>query len=98
MVSIYLEPSQEQTNWVQIRLKHYHFRCFVMVVTMYCTVEQVIHFAVLKGRSAKLMKPPVTPYQYANNLKGLTFHYVKDMIDVLDIALTKQKVKNAKEL
>ena len=31
-------------------------------------------------------------------LKGLTFHYVKDMIDVLDVALTKQKVKNAKTL
>ena len=31
-------------------------------------------------------------------LKGLTFHYVKDMIEVLDIALTQQKVKNAKEL
>ncbi len=31
-------------------------------------------------------------------LKGLTFHYVKDMSDVLDLALTKQKVKNAKKL
>ncbi len=31
-------------------------------------------------------------------LKGLTFHYVKDMIEVLDFALTKQKVKNAKKL
>lgn len=31
-------------------------------------------------------------------LKGLTFHYVKDMSDVLDLALTKQKVKNAKAL
>jgi len=31
-------------------------------------------------------------------LKGLTFHYVKDMSDVLDLALTKQKVKNAKTL
>jgi ATP-dependent Lon protease len=31
-------------------------------------------------------------------LKGLTFHYVKDMSDVLDIALTNQKVKNAKTL
>ena len=31
-------------------------------------------------------------------LKGLTFHYVKDMIDVLDLALTKQKVKNPKLL
>lgn len=31
-------------------------------------------------------------------LKGLTFHYVKDMSDVLEIALTKDKVKNAKTL
>jgi ATP-dependent Lon protease len=31
-------------------------------------------------------------------LKGLTFHYVKDMHEVIDIALTKTKVKNAKEL
>ncbi|GAA0873055.1 endopeptidase La [Gangjinia marincola] len=31
-------------------------------------------------------------------LKGLTFHYVKDMSEVLQVALTKQKVKNAKEL
>tara|TARA_A100000171_G_scaffold51774_1_gene67224 strand:- start:324 stop:2774 length:2451 start_codon:yes stop_codon:yes gene_type:complete len=31
-------------------------------------------------------------------LKGLTFHYVKEMSDVLDLALTKQKVKNAKSL
>jgi len=31
-------------------------------------------------------------------LKGLTFHYVKDMSEVLDLALTKQKVKNAKKL
>ena len=31
-------------------------------------------------------------------LKGLTFHYVKDMSQVLELALTKQKVKNAKKL
>ncbi|MDX1461520.1 MAG: endopeptidase La [Marinirhabdus sp.] len=31
-------------------------------------------------------------------LKGLTFHYVKDMSDVLELALTKEKVKNAKNL
>lgn len=31
-------------------------------------------------------------------LKGLTFHYVTDMSDVLKLALTKQKVKNAKKL
>ena len=31
-------------------------------------------------------------------LKGLTFHYVKEMKDVLDVAITKQKVKNAKKL
>ncbi|MBU2930004.1 endopeptidase La [Winogradskyella psychrotolerans] len=31
-------------------------------------------------------------------LKGLTFHYVKDMSDVLKLALTKQKVNNAKQL
>ena len=31
-------------------------------------------------------------------LKGLKFHYVKDMSDVLTIALTNQKVKNAKKL
>ncbi len=31
-------------------------------------------------------------------LKGLTFHYVTDMSDVIDIALTNQKVKNAKKL
>ncbi|WGK64326.1 endopeptidase La [Croceiramulus getboli] len=31
-------------------------------------------------------------------LKGLTFHYVKDMSEVLEIALTKQKVKNPKKL
>ncbi len=31
-------------------------------------------------------------------LKGLTFHYVVDMFDVIDIAVTKQKVKNPKNL
>jgi ATP-dependent Lon protease len=31
-------------------------------------------------------------------LKGLKFHYVRDMREVLDLALTKQKVKNAKTL
>jgi ATP-dependent Lon protease len=31
-------------------------------------------------------------------LKGLTFHYVKTMHEVLEVALTKQKVKNAKIL
>ncbi len=31
-------------------------------------------------------------------LKGLTFHYVKDMSEVLNIAITNQKVKNAKKL
>ena len=31
-------------------------------------------------------------------LKGLTFHYVSDMSDVLKIALTNQKVNNAKQL
>ena len=31
-------------------------------------------------------------------LKGLKFHYVTDMSEVIDIAITKQKVKNAKSL
>ncbi|WP_298487129.1 endopeptidase La [uncultured Maribacter sp.] len=31
-------------------------------------------------------------------LKGLTFHYVTDMHEVIDLALTKTKVKNAKKL
>ncbi len=31
-------------------------------------------------------------------LKGLTFHYVTDMHEVVDIAITGQKVKNAKKL
>ena len=31
-------------------------------------------------------------------LKGLTFHYVKEMSEVIDIAITDQKVKNAKTL
>ncbi|SFD34034.1 endopeptidase La [Algibacter pectinivorans] len=31
-------------------------------------------------------------------LKGLTFHYVTEMSEVIDIAVTKQKVKNAKKL
>jgi ATP-dependent Lon protease len=31
-------------------------------------------------------------------LKGLSFHYVTDMSDVIKIALTNQKVKNAKKL
>ncbi|HSP40169.1 MAG TPA: endopeptidase La, partial [Gillisia sp.] len=31
-------------------------------------------------------------------LKGLTFHYVTDMSEVINIALTKEKVKGAKEL
>lgn len=31
-------------------------------------------------------------------LKGLTFHYVSDMSQVLELALTKQKVKNPKTL
>ncbi len=34
----------------------------------------------------------------ADYLKGLTFHYVTDMSDVIKIALTGQKVKNAKKL
>ena len=31
-------------------------------------------------------------------LKGLAFHYVSDMSDVIDIAITNQKVKNAKKI
>ncbi|WP_347926320.1 endopeptidase La [Pontimicrobium sp. SW4] len=31
-------------------------------------------------------------------LKGLTFHYVNDMSEVIDIAVTKQKVKNPKKI
>jgi ATP-dependent Lon protease len=31
-------------------------------------------------------------------LEGLTFHYVKEMSEVLELAITKEKVKNAKEL
>lgn len=31
-------------------------------------------------------------------LKGLTFHYVSDMSDVIKIAVTNQKVKNAKKI
>ena len=31
-------------------------------------------------------------------LEGVTFHYVKDMHEVLQIAITDQKVKNAKVL
>ena len=31
-------------------------------------------------------------------IKGLTFHYVKEMSQVIDIAITKQKVKNAKTI
>ncbi|SDR73275.1 endopeptidase La [Gramella sp. MAR_2010_147] len=31
-------------------------------------------------------------------VKGLTFHYVKEMSDVIDIAITDQSVKNAKDL
>lgn len=31
-------------------------------------------------------------------LKGLTFHYVNEMSEVIDLAITNQKVKNAKEL
>lgn len=31
-------------------------------------------------------------------LKGLTFHYVNDMSEVLAVAITNEKVKNAKEL
>ena len=31
-------------------------------------------------------------------LKGLTFHYVNRMSEVIDIAITDQKVKNAKKL
>lgn len=34
----------------------------------------------------------------AEYLKGLTFHYVTDMSQVLELAITKQKVKNAKKL
>ncbi|SDS71417.1 ATP-dependent Lon protease [Gillisia sp. Hel1_33_143] len=34
----------------------------------------------------------------AEYLKGLTFHYVKDMSEVITLALTDEKVKNAKTL
>jgi len=34
----------------------------------------------------------------ANYLKGLTFNYVEDMMQVVDMALTNQKVKEAKSL
>jgi len=34
----------------------------------------------------------------ASYVKGLKFHYVTEMKEVIDIALTKQKVKNAKKL
>ena len=31
-------------------------------------------------------------------LKGLQFHYVSDMSEVIEIAVTKQRVKNPKKL
>ena len=31
-------------------------------------------------------------------LEGLTFHYVKEMSEVIALAITNQKVKNAKKL
>lgn len=31
-------------------------------------------------------------------LKGLTFHYVKDMMEVVEQAITSKKVRNAKIL
>jgi ATP-dependent Lon protease len=34
----------------------------------------------------------------AEYIEGLTFHYVKDMAEVLKVALTKDDVKNAKKL
>lgn len=34
----------------------------------------------------------------ADYLKGLTFHYVKEMYEVVEIAITQEKVKNAKVL
>ena len=34
----------------------------------------------------------------ADYLKGLTFHYVSDMSQVIDLAITDKKVKNAKRL
>ena len=34
----------------------------------------------------------------AEYLAGLTFHYVKEMSEVIDVAITNQKVKNAKNL
>ncbi|MEO1484577.1 MAG: endopeptidase La [Bacteroidota bacterium] len=34
----------------------------------------------------------------ADYLKGLTFHYVSDMSQVIDLAITDKKVKNAKKL
>ncbi|NNK69360.1 MAG: endopeptidase La [Flavobacteriaceae bacterium] len=34
----------------------------------------------------------------ADYLKGLTFHYVKDMSEVIELALTDQRVRNAKTL
>jgi ATP-dependent Lon protease len=34
----------------------------------------------------------------ADYLQGLTFHYVKEMSEVIDVAITNQKVKNAKNL
>jgi len=34
----------------------------------------------------------------ADYLKGMNFHYVKEMMDVLDVALLDQKVKNAIEI
>ena len=34
----------------------------------------------------------------ATYIEGLTFHYVKEMSEVIDVALTNQKVKNAKTL
>ena len=34
----------------------------------------------------------------AEYLKGLTFHYVSDMSDVIKLALTQEKIKNAKKL
>ena len=34
----------------------------------------------------------------ADYLKGLTFHYVSDMSQVIDLAITDKKVKNSKKL
>ena len=62
--------------------------------------EKILAAKRAKIKEIILSKENKSDIEYINQsyLKGLTFHFVSEMSEVIEIAITNQKVKNAKTL